>query len=208
LTLAAAGSIISGALGALQQKKIKRFIGYTAVNQMGFLFLGLSCFDLNGLTASFFYLFYYLITTFSFFSIILYIKNLKTDTDLLFILELSFLSQKNKYIALLLSLLFFSMAGLPPFGGFFAKFLLFLAVYKGHNCSLLFLAVATNAISGYYYLRIIKLMFFEKSNFELDRLKKRGVSLFIEQKFFFFLFLHFFWLVVAVIIIFYFFCVK
>jgi NADH-quinone oxidoreductase subunit N len=149
---------------------------------MGFLFLGLSCANLTGFTSSFLYLFYYLITTFAFFSIILYIKNVTTGMDLIFIKQLTFLGKKNKNIALLLALFLFSMAGIPPLGGFFAKFFLFLAAFKCGNFGLLILALTTNVISVFYYLRLVKLMFFEKMDLNIDPLKIKDVYFFIEKK--------------------------
>jgi NADH-quinone oxidoreductase subunit N len=93
---AATGSIVFGALGALKQTKIKRFIGYTSINQMGYLLIGVSSGDILGLQASFLYLFFYLIAGFVFFSILLYIGDSSTGAELLFINQLNGFGQQHR----------------------------------------------------------------------------------------------------------------
>jgi NADH-quinone oxidoreductase subunit N len=156
----AAGSIILGALGALLQTKIKRFIGYTSINQMGYLFIGISSGDLLGLQASFLYLFFYMIMVFSFFSILLYVNDINTGREVLFINQLRQFGLQHRNLSCILGLILFSMAGIPPLGGFFGKFFLFFSAFSAGNHSLVFLGLGMNAISAFYYLRIIKCLFF------------------------------------------------
>jgi NADH-quinone oxidoreductase subunit N len=160
---AATGSIVLGALGALIQTKIKRFIGYTAINQMGYLFVGVSSGGLLGIQASFTYLFFYLVMGFLFFSILLYINDFKTGKDIIFINQLSSLSYQHKNISIILALVLFSMGGIPPLVGFFGKFFLLLSAFQAGNHSLVFLGSVMNVFSAFYYLRLIKCMFFEIS---------------------------------------------
>jgi NADH-quinone oxidoreductase subunit N len=167
----AAGSIIFGAFGALVQTKIKRFVGYTSINQMGYLLIGVSSGDLFGLQSSFLYLFFYVIMGFSFFSILLYVNDFNTGKDILFINQLGQFGQKHRNLSVILALVLFSMAGIPPLAGFFGKFFLFFSAFKAGNHSLVVLGLVANVISTFYYLRLIKCMFFEE-------LKSRGVYLF------------------------------
>ena len=157
----AAASIVFGALGALVQTKIKRFIGYTSINQMGYLLVGVSSGDTLGLQAAFLHLNFYLVAVLSFFSVILYYRRPDTGCEAVFISQLSQLGRHNWAIAVVLSLTLFSMAGVPPLAGFFGKFFLFFSAFKAGNHSLLLLALVTNVISAFYYLRIVKCIFFE-----------------------------------------------
>jgi NADH-quinone oxidoreductase subunit N len=160
---AATGSIVFGAFGALIQTKIKRFIGYTAINQMGYLFIGISSGNFLGIQASFLYLFFYLIMAFLFFSVLLYINDFKTGKDIIFISQLRLLGYRHKNISFVLALVLFSMGGIPPLVGFFGKFFLFLSAFQAGNHSLVFLGSIMNIFSAFYYLRLIKCMFFEIS---------------------------------------------
>lgn len=155
-----AGSIVVGALGALTQTKIKRFIGYASINQMGYLFLGLSSGSLLGLQSVFLYLFFYLSMVFCFFTIVLHLKDLRTGRELLFLNQLSGFAQAHNSFSLVLALVLFSMAGVPPFVGFFGKFFLFWATFKAGNFGLIALGLIMSVVSAFYYLRIIKAIFF------------------------------------------------
>lgn len=169
----AAGSIVVGGLGALRQTKLKKFIGYTSINQMGYMFIGVSSGDLLGLQASFLYLFFYVITGFTFFAILLYVTDSRTGKDVLFINQLSFFGRQSRNLSFILALALFSMAGLPPLAGFFGKFFLFFSAFKAGNHSLIVLGLVMNVISAFYYLRIVKCLFFEDSSEDLE---SRGVS--------------------------------
>jgi NADH-quinone oxidoreductase subunit N len=155
----AVGSIVFGALGALLQTKIKRFIGYTAINQMGYLLIGVSSGDFFGLQASFLYLFFYLIMGISFFSVLLYITD-SNGKEILFINQLHHFGVQHRNLSIILALVLFSMAGIPPLAGFFGKFFLFFSAFKAGNHSIVFLGLVMNVISAFYYLRIIKCLFF------------------------------------------------
>jgi NADH:ubiquinone oxidoreductase subunit 2 (subunit N) len=161
-SVAGVASIIYGALGGLVQTKLKRFLGYTSINQMGFVFLGLSCGTLDGLAASFLYLLFYIAMNFSFFSILLQLKNLKTQKGIVYINELRFLGvqPKQRFLALFFALLLFSMAGMPPLMGFFGKLFLFLALFKSGSFFVSAVVLVVNTVSAFYYLRLIRSVFF------------------------------------------------
>lgn len=154
-------SIVFGALGALLQTKIKRFVGYTSINQMGYLLIGVSSGSVEGLQASFLYFFFYILMSLGFFIVLLYSSGETTHTGLLFINQLSGFGQKHKGIAIFLCLILFSMAGIPPLAGFFGKFFLFFSAFKAGNHCLVVLGLLTNLVSVFYYLRLIKCMLFE-----------------------------------------------
>jgi NADH-quinone oxidoreductase subunit N len=156
-----AGSILFGSLGALAQTKVKRFVGYTSINQMGYLLIGVSCGNLLGLQASFVYMFFYLGMGFCFFSILLYITNLSTGKEVLFINQLRGFGSEHKNLAAVLALVLFSMAGVPPLAGFFGKTLLFFAAFRKGYHSLVILGLLANVVSAFYYLRMIKCIYFD-----------------------------------------------
>jgi NADH-quinone oxidoreductase subunit N len=158
----AAGSIVFGALGALVQTKLKRFVGYTAINQMGYLFIGLSSGSSLGLQSSFVFLYVYLITTLLLFAILLYVSDSRTGADVLFINQLNTFGQQHRNLSLILAIVLFSMAGIPPLAGFFGKFFLLFSAHQSGNHSLVFLGLVMNVISGFYYLQIVKCLFFEE----------------------------------------------
>jgi NADH-quinone oxidoreductase subunit N len=161
---ASTGSIVFGACGALVQTKLKRFVGYTAINQMGYLFIGISSGTSLGLQVSFLYLFFYLVMGFGFFSVLLYIKDCRFGKDVVFLNQLRGFSFFHRNVSMLLAVVLLSMAGIPPLAGFFGKFFLFLASFKAGNHSLIVLGLILNVISTFYYLRIVKCMFFEGPN--------------------------------------------
>ena len=158
----ASGSIIFGALGALVQTKIKRFVGYTSINQMGYLFIGISSGTSLGLQTSFVFLYLYLVMTILFLSILLYVNDFHTGKDVLFINQLNLFGSRHRNLSVILAIVLFSMAGIPPLAGFFGKFLLLFSAYQAGNYSLVFLGLSLNVISAFYYLRFVKCMFFEK----------------------------------------------
>ena len=128
---------------------------------MGYLFIGISSGNFVGIQASFLYLFFYLVMGFLFFSILLYINDFKTGKDIVFIRQLRLLGSQHKNISFVLALVLFSMGGIPPLVGFFGKFFLFLSAFQAGNHSLVVLGSIMNVFSAFYYLRLIKCMFFE-----------------------------------------------
>jgi NADH-quinone oxidoreductase subunit N len=158
----AAASIVIGAFGALRQTKIKRFIGYTSINQMGYLMIGVSSGELLGLEASFLYLYFYVLMSFSFFVMLMYMTDPLTGKDILFLNQLGGLGKKNLGIATTLALVLFSMAGVPPLAGFFGKFFLLFSAFRAGNHSLVVVGLVANVVSTFYYLRLVKCLFFEE----------------------------------------------
>jgi NADH-quinone oxidoreductase subunit N len=161
--VSAISSIVVGGLGALRQTRIKRFIGYTSINQMGYLLIGISSGDFFGLQASFLFLFFYIVTGFIFFAVLLQINDFASGKEVLFINQLNQFGEEHSYLAFILALSLFSMAGIPPLVGFFGKFFLFFSAYKAGNLSLIIIASVMNVVSAFYYLRLVKCMFFEKA---------------------------------------------
>lgn len=160
------GSIFFGALGALIQKKIKRFLAYTSINQVGFILLGFTGGSLNALYISFIYLFFYLCAIIIFFIVYLTVF-LQFGRRLISLFDFNGLSTTSLIISIFLTISLFSMAGIPPLGGFIAKFwLLSLIFFSGHYFIGTF-ALLISVISSVYYLRILKCVWI---SFSTDKL--------------------------------------
>ena len=159
--ISALGSMFIGALGAFKELKIKNFISYTSINQAGFILLGLCCQTELGIFYSIYYLFIYIIITIGFLGLILNMRQYLTGQSPRYFKDLKHLCKDKPITALIISAFVLSFAGLPPFAGFFGKLYIYLAIAKAKLLTLLLLTLFLNIISLYYYVRIIKSLWFE-----------------------------------------------
>lgn len=177
LLIFALASIIVGAVGAIDQFKIKRFIGYATINQMGFILLGISLQNVYGFTASYIYLCIYTTLNLIFFFFILNIRY--KSRDLVYLSDLVPFFKDNKLTGMVFILLMFSLAGMPPTIGFYMKVLILKSlVFSGH-LKLTLLVLYANVASILYYIRIVKIVFFDAEVVSFtDRYSKsaRGAS--------------------------------
>jgi len=156
------GSIIIGCLGALDQYRIKRFLAYTSINQIGFLIVGLSLSNIQGLSASFLFLLIYLIMNLLFFGILLNIEHFTNNLKVIFLVDLYSIDYYNIKINVIWIITFFSMAGIPPTAGFFTKFSILLNSINYSYYLLILIILFSTTLSTYYYLTFIKYLLFEK----------------------------------------------
>ena len=169
-------SIIVGTFGALTQIKLKRMLAYSAIGHLGYVLIGFSAGCFEGVNAGFIYIVLYMIMAIISFIILLGVYKKKGLIKINYIKDLSILTNANPLIALVIALTFFSMAGIPPISGFFSKMFLFIVAIQSKMYALAIIAVITSVISCFYYLRIIKLVFFNNSylwvnTIRLDRQK-------------------------------------
>lgn len=160
LICSAVGSLVVGCFGALVQKKIKRFIAYTSINQMGFLLLGFSYNTINGFSATVLHMIIYLVMSFGLFSFLLGIINESNKESITYISDLRYLGKRLPLISLYVTIILFSMAGIPPLGGFFGKYSILLAGVEANHNSLVIIALFINIISTFYYIRLVKKIWF------------------------------------------------
>ena len=152
-------SIIIGTLGSLNQSKLKRLLGYSSISHMGFTILGFSLLSSQGFIISNLYLFIYSMTMISIFCLIIYF-NFSSK----FIIELGFIKFSNLLFPISLVILILSIAGIPPLSGFVSKwFLLWSVIEFNYNISS-FLLILFSAIGAGYYLRLVKIIYFQKSS--------------------------------------------
>lgn len=154
-------SIIVGSIGAINQTKFKRLIAYSAIAHMGFMLLGLSTGAINGLIATFVYIVIYMITSLNTFTFLL---SLNSNTPLVYISQLAGLSRINPTLAFTFALTLFSMAGIPPLAGFFSKYLVLMSAINNQYYLISVIAIVFSVVGSFYYLRLIKWMFFKDSH--------------------------------------------
>jgi NADH-quinone oxidoreductase subunit N len=155
-------SVVVGSFVALKQKKIKRLLAYSSISHVGYMLLAFSANSIEGTQALFFYLIIYMITSLILWSLLLSINTSKNIERSKTLVDLSFLSTTNPLLALTGLIAFFSLAGVPPLVGFYAKMSIFLTTVGSSLIYASVFAILTSVISSYYYIRIIKNLYFEK----------------------------------------------
>ena len=161
-------SMFLGAIAAIAQKSIKRLLAYSSIGHVGYILIGLVAANSAGIKGVSIYMSIYVVMNIAVFSIILSLKYNNVFIEK--INEFSGLSKHKPLISLSLAIIMLSMAGIPPFAGFFGKFYIFVAALKADLILLAVLGVISSVISAFYYLRIIKVMYFdehENANFQL-----------------------------------------
>jgi proton-translocating NADH-quinone oxidoreductase chain N len=163
--LASILSVSVGTLKALQQNKIKRFLAYSSIGHVGFLLLGFSTGTIIGIQSLVFYFIIYSVMMLNLWSVViaLEIKN-KKYVQIKYINDLQGLAKSNPLLAYTLALVMFSMAGVPPLAGFLAKFYIFFVGFESSFNILVIISILFSVVSAFYYIRFIKIMFFDESN--------------------------------------------
>ena len=153
-------SMILGAVAAIGQVNIKRLIAYSSIGHMGYVLAGLTTGNDLGVQSSLIYLVIYLIMSLGAFSCIFMMKRENIFYEN--INDLSGLSKNHPLYALSFLIILFSLAGIPPLAGFFATLYIFIAVIEAKMYSLAIIGLLTTVVSAFYYLRLIKIMYFDK----------------------------------------------
>lgn len=164
-------TVFFGSIFALKQIRLKRFFIFSSIAQVGFLILILITQYLDGYIFIYFFLIVYLVSSVVIWSIYNILVNstntvaifLNIPKSSIFIINLKNFFIKNKYWSLIFFLIFFSLAGIPPLGGFMAKFLIFLELLKNFNFFSTFFLIVLSSLAVYYYIKIIKIIFFEST---------------------------------------------
>jgi NADH-quinone oxidoreductase subunit N len=152
-------SMIVGNVIAIAQTNIKRMLAYSTIANMGFMLLGFLAADLNGYSAAMFYVVAYVITSLASFGIVLLLSREGFEADRLD--DFKGLNQRSPWWAFVMLLVMFSLAGIPPTVGFYAKFSVLEAAVNAGFTWLAVVAVLASLVGAFYYLRIVKLMYFD-----------------------------------------------
>jgi len=160
LVFLAIASMVLGAFAAIGQNNIKRLMAYSAIGHVGYALVGLSSGTEEGVRGVIVYLVVYLAMTVGTFACILSMR--RPDGPVENISDLAGLSRTNPMMAFFLAALMFSLAGIPPLAGFFAKFYVFSAAVQAELYVLAVIGVVASVVGAFYYLRIVKIMYFDE----------------------------------------------
>lgn len=172
-------SMILGAVAAIGQKNIKRLLAYSSIGHIGYALAGVATGNVSGYQSAIVYISIYVIMNIGIFSCLYLLK--KDGEYKENISDLSGASKKHPLLAISFLIILFSLAGIPPLGGFFAKFYVFSAVLEQKMYALAIIGLLTTVISAFYYLKIIKIIYFDDSAITFDAVKnkKAQASIFI-----------------------------
>ena len=170
VVFAALLSIVIGALGAIGQANIKRLMAYSSINNVGFILIGLATATPRGASAMLVYLAIYVAMTIAGFVAILLLRD-EDGAPVEAIADLSGLSKTRPLLALALAAVMFSLAGIPPLFGFWAKFVVFRAAVEADLVALAAIGIAASVIGAFYYIKIVKVMYFDDA---ADRVRGAG----------------------------------
>ena len=159
-------SMILGAVAAIGQSNIKRLMAYSSIGHMGYALAGLAPGTNTGIQSTIIYLTIYLVMNLGAFGCIFMMKRENIFYEN--IKDLSGLSKNHPMLALSFLIILFSLAGIPPLAGFFAKFYIFMAVIEAKMYALAIIGLVTTVVSAFYYLRIIKVIYFDKPSKPFD----------------------------------------
>ena len=168
-------SMLFGAVAAIGQKNLKRLIAYSSISHMGYALAGLTTGTNQGIQSSVSYITIYLVMNLAFFSCIFMLK--RKDEYYENIEDLSGLSKKHPMLSFSLLVVLFSLAGIPPLAGFFAKFYVFMAVIEQSMFFLAIVGLLATVIAAFYYLRIIKVIYFDNEREMYDTNHSIGLKM-------------------------------
>jgi NADH-quinone oxidoreductase subunit N len=162
-------SMALGSFAAIGQKNIKRLMAYSSIGHMGFALVGLAAGTAEGAQGVLVYIAIYVAMTLGSFSVILTMK--RNGQHVENISDFAGLSRTNPLLAFIFAMLLFSLAGVPPLAGFFAKWYVFVAAIKAGLFALSVIGVLTSVVGAYYYLLIVKVMYFDEPLAKLDPMR-------------------------------------
>jgi len=167
-------SMILGAVAAIGQTNIKRLIAYSSIGHIGYALAGISTNTASGYSSSIVYISIYVVMNLGIFACIFLMKRDGKYCEN--INDLSGISKHHPILSISLLIILFSLAGVPPLAGFFAKFYIFMSVIENGMYTLAIIGLLSTVISAFYYLRIIKIIYFDDANKQFDQIKNLGIS--------------------------------
>ena len=168
-------SMILGAVAAIGQKNVKRLLAYSSIGHIGYALAGVATGVISGYESAIVYISIYVVMNLGAFSCLYLLK--KDGEYKENISDLSGISKKHPILAISFLVILFSLAGIPPLGGFFAKFYVFTAVVEQQMYALAIIGLLTTVISAFYYLKIIKTIYFDDSVISFDNTKNKFAQL-------------------------------
>ena len=157
-------SMVLAAFAAIGQNNLKRLLAYSSIGHVGFALVGLSAGTAVGVEGVAVYMAIYIAMTIGMFAALLSLRTSEGYVET--IPQMAGLAQKRPFVAAIIAIIMFSFIGLPPLAGFFAKWQVFLAAIDAHLFALAIIGVLASAVSAFYYLRIVKVMYFDEPTTE------------------------------------------
>ncbi len=173
VVLIAVASMLLGSFAGLVQTNIKRLMAYSTIGNIGYALTGLAVLSKSGVQATMIYLAIYFMNALGAFGVILCLRRQGKMVEK--ITDAAGLAKTNPMMALAMAIFMFSLAGVPPLAGFFGKYFLFLAAVEAHKAPLAVIGVLTSVVGAFYYLRIVKLMYFDEPAQAIDPLPGWGL---------------------------------
>jgi len=167
-------SMILGAVAAIEQKNLKRLLAYSSIGHIGYALAGVATGGIAGYKSSIVYITIYVVMNVGIFSCLYLMK--KDGEYKENVADLSGISKKHPLLALSFLIILFSLAGIPPLGGFFAKFYIFSSVLEQKMYTLAIVGLLTTVISAFYYLKIIKTIYFDDNKLSFDLVSNKTIS--------------------------------
>ncbi|MFZ4125210.1 MAG: NADH-quinone oxidoreductase subunit N, partial [Rickettsiales bacterium] len=167
LQITAVLSMAVGAFGAMMQTSIKRLLAYGSIGHIGYALVGVAAGSQEGIQAVLIYLTLYLFMAIGTFGFVLLMRRDGQQVEQLS--DLAGLAKTRQRPALFMLVMMFSMAGIPPFAGFFGKMFIFLSAIEAGLYTLAIIGVLTSVVAAFYYLKVVKIMYFDEPKEPLDR---------------------------------------
>lgn len=167
LAIVSVASMMIGAFGAMVQTNIKRLLAYGSIGHIGYMLVGLATGTPEGIKSILVYFTLYLFMSVGTFGFVLFMRRAGKQVESIY--DLSGLSRTNPRGALFMMIMMFSMAGIPPFAGFYGKMFVFMSAIQSGLYGLAVAGVLTSVVAAFYYLKIIKLMYFDEPQLGLER---------------------------------------
>ena len=174
IVLASLGSMLLGAFAAIGQRNLKRLMAYSSIGHVGYALMGLAVGSESGIRGLLVYIAIYLFMNLGAFAVLIALRRNGRAAE--GVDDLAGLGRTDPALALAMAVFMFSMAGIPPLAGFFSKLYVFLAAVQGGFWTLAVVGVLSSVVSAYYYLRIVKVMYFDAPAGALDP-RPAGLSL-------------------------------
>ena len=167
-------SMILGAVAAIGQTNFKRLMAYSSIGHIGYALAGIATGTVSGYSSTIVYIIIYVVMNIGVFGCIFLMK--KEGKYVEGINELSGISKKHPLISIALLIILFSLAGIPPLAGFFAKFYIFMSVIENEMYALAVIGLLTTVISAFYYLKVIKIIYFDDLKMPFDQIKNINIT--------------------------------
>jgi NADH-quinone oxidoreductase subunit N len=167
-------SMVVAVLSALYQRRIKRFLAFSSIGHVAYMLMGLGCGTTEGLIGVLVYIMIYMIMTLNVWTIVV-----SSAKKVQYMDEMVELGRRNGWLGVTIALVFFSMAGIPPLAGFYSKMYVFFAAMEATMYGVAIVGVIGSVISAYYYLRWVKIIFFERGGSVTEQGMEKGVAMII-----------------------------